>query len=513
VSPLLPLLTLSLACSGVDTATEPTESATTWTEDTETETETTTPTDSVSRELPEPRAHADLDPFGAQRSPTIGQSEAEPEPTVRFAVIGDYGTGDQPSADVAALVATWGVDFVITVGDNNYPSGEAETLDENVGQFWHSWIHPYTGTYGPGATENRFWPCPGNHDYNYEVGFEPYTDYFVLPGNERYYEVVRGPVHLFCVNSDINEPDTFDHDGVQAGWLEAALAASTSPWRVVFQHHPPYSSGTYGPDTNRQWAFGPWGANLVLSGHEHDYERLIIDDLTHVITGTGGTGTRSVGTFLEGSQAFWTDRHGAVLVELSSAWGHFVSYDTLGAIGDRWYDAPGVDRNTAEPVFAAESTWHYLAGPGETPAGWADVGHEDSGWSTGLAPIGVGTDVNTELEDAGGVQTIYMRSSFPITNADRVAYLVLRLRRDDGAVLYLNGQEVYRVGMVEGETPGTSTPAAFAVEDEWEGVYTETLLWPTALQEGRNQLGLEVHRAGGGDGDLFADLELLAIRR
>ena len=83
----------------------------------------------------------------------------------------------------------------------------------------------------------------------------------------------------------------------------------------------------------------------------------------------------------------------------------------------------------------------------------------------------------------------------------------------EGFMLYLNGEEIYRVGMVEGEVPGTSTPAAFAVEEEWEGVYSETLLWPTHLKEGRNQLAMEVHRAGNGDADLFADIELLTIPR
>ena len=94
-----------------------------------------------------------------------------------------------------------------------------------------------------------------------------------------------------------------------------------------------------------------------------------------------------------------------------------------------------------------------------------------------------------------------------------MAYFVLRLRRDDGVVLYLNGEEIYRVGMLQDETPSTNTPAAFAVDEEWEDVYSETLLWPTGLQEGRNQLAMEVHRAAAGDPDLFADLELLVIER
>ncbi len=514
MSPALLLIGIAqTGCWWAEDTTGTEETATEWKEDTETESSTGETDDT---DPPDPyvvAGYTRLDELALSHPVLAGEREPEPEPTLRFALIGDFGTGDVNAAEVAALVQGWNVDFVMTVGDNNYPAGDAETIDANIGRDWHSYIHPYAGTYGTGADENRFWPCPGNHDWNFENEFKPYTDFFELPGNERYYEVIKGPVHLFCVNSDIHEPDTFDADGVQAGWLEAALAASTAPWRIVFQHHPPYSSGNYGPDVNRQWPFGSWGANLVLSGHEHDYERLVIDGLTHVISGTGGIATRSVGTFLEGSQAFWTDRHGAVLVELSENWGRFASIDTLGALGDVWYDAPGVDRTKSILLFKAESTWHYLPGPLETPVEWTVADHDDQDWETAQAPIGVGTNVNTELENASAVQTIYMRSSFALTRSSEVLYLVMRLRRDDGAVVYLNGEEIYRVGMLEGETPGTSTPAAFAVEGEWEEVYAETLVWPTHLQDGRNQLALEVHRASDGDGDLFADLELAAILR
>jgi hypothetical protein len=501
-----------VACTRGEGSGESGETATTWWENTDTHESTTTPTDTQERIAPEIAGQRLLSD-ARRRSVTRGETLPEPAPTVRFAVIGDFGTGDDPAAEVAALVASWNVDFVVTVGDNNYPAGSSDTIDKNVGRDWHSYIYPYTGTYGEGATTNRFWPCPGNHDYSYDTEFQPYTDYFELPGNERYYEVVIGPVHLLCVNSDANEPDSFSSDGVQAGWLESALAASKSPWRFVYQHHPPFSSGVYGPDPNRQWPFGEWGANLVLSGHEHDYERVVVDDLTHVITGTGGTSTRSAGTFLEGSQTFWTDRHGAVLIELSSEWGRFASIDTLGALGDLWYDAPGVDRKTAVLVFPRESTWHYLAGPTETPAGWTAHDYDDAEWNTGVAPVGFGDGVGTQLENASAVQTIYMRTSFAMNRADRVSYLLLRIRRDDGAVLYLNGQEIYRVGLVEGEVPSAGTPAAFTVQSGWEDVYAETLLWPTQLQEGRNQLALEVHRAGGDDSDIFGDIELLVIPR
>ena len=127
----------------------------------------------------------------------------------RFAVIGDYGAGGPSEADVAALVKSWNPDFVITVGDNNYDEGEASTIDTNIGQYYHDFIFPYQGTYGAGATVNRFFPSLGNHDWETTVGGlpQPYLDYFTLPGNERYYEFTWGPVHFMAIDSDGGEPD------------------------------------------------------------------------------------------------------------------------------------------------------------------------------------------------------------------------------------------------------------------------------------------------------------------
>ena len=62
-------------------------------------------------------------------------------------MIGDYGEAGQPEADVAALVDSWEVDFIVTVGDNNYPDGEASTIDENIGQYYRAYIYPYQGNY------------------------------------------------------------------------------------------------------------------------------------------------------------------------------------------------------------------------------------------------------------------------------------------------------------------------------------------------------------------------------
>ena len=172
--------------------------------------------------------------------------------SVRIAVIGDYGDGSQAAADVAALVKSWRPDLVVTTGDNNYPDGRAETIDQNVGQFYHEFIAPYSGQYGPGAESNRFFPALGNHDWTTHSGSPaapwPYLDYFSLPagpGQERYYDVAWGPVQLFVLDSDYREPDGVSSTSMQAAWLRQRLAESGAAWKLVIMHEPPYTSGLY----------------------------------------------------------------------------------------------------------------------------------------------------------------------------------------------------------------------------------------------------------------------------
>jgi tartrate-resistant acid phosphatase type 5 len=257
----------------------------------------------------------------SQTTPSLSPS---PEATltaeapVRFAVIGDYGQAGDPEAEVARLVHDWGPDLVLTTGDNNYPDGSAETIDDNIGQYYSAYIGAYQGIYGDGAAQNRFFPSPGNHDWR-SRNLEPYIDYFNLPGNERYYDFVRGPVHFFAVDSDSNEPDGVHDDSVQAQWLEAALAASTEPWNIVYMHHLPYSSGRHGPVKWMRWPFKEWGATAVLGGHDHTYERLEVDGLVYFVNGLGGNPSRYSFTHIQdGSQIRFNGDYGAMLVEATS---------------------------------------------------------------------------------------------------------------------------------------------------------------------------------------------------
>ena len=253
------------------------------------------------------------------RSPVLQSlCSPAPQPAVHFVVIGDFGSGDQHKADVAALVKSWKPDFILTVGDNNYPFGSGDTIDANIGQFYHEFIHPYRGAYGQGADINRFFPTLGNHDWLVENAY-PYLDYFTLPGNERYYDFVWGPLHFFALDSDSREPDGFRKDSPQADWLQKKLAESSAQWKIAYLHHPPYSSGTNGGVAWMDWPFREWGAHLVLAGHDHIYERLEVNGLPYLINGLGGGAIYALSTPVPGSQLRYNRDYGALFCEASES--------------------------------------------------------------------------------------------------------------------------------------------------------------------------------------------------
>ncbi len=263
------------------------------------------------------------------------------EDTVRFAVIGDYGDASINEERVATLVASWNPDFIITTGDNNYPNGTAETIDQNIGQYYSSFIGNYQGDYGLGSVENRFWPSLGNHDWrslnckrNKCSG--PYFDYFTLPSNESYYDIDYGLVHLFAIDSDDHEPDGNNESSIQAGWLQGELATSASCFNVVFFHHPPYSSGKHGSTTIMQWPFRTWGTDVVLAGHDHTYERLDADDFPFFVIGNSGRslyGFDNVSNLPDGVDSIirYNQDYGAMLV---TATRDGITYQFSNANGD-----------------------------------------------------------------------------------------------------------------------------------------------------------------------------------
>jgi tartrate-resistant acid phosphatase type 5 len=259
-----------------------------------------------------------------------------PQPQViKFAVLGDYGSDNTAEAEVAALIHSWEPDLIITTGDNNYPSGAADTIDDNIGKYFHDYIYPYVGTYGSGADQNRYFPSLGNHDWM-PAGAQPYMDYFTLPGNERYYDFAWGPVHFFSIDSDFREPDGVGSSSVQGAWLKQGLAASTSPWNIVYMHHPPYSSGYHGSSDWMQKPFAAWGADALMAGHDHLYERLLVDGIPYFTSGAGGGGLYDFNDPLPESQFRYNANYGAMLVTVGETEMLFEFYNRTGELIDSY---------------------------------------------------------------------------------------------------------------------------------------------------------------------------------
>jgi hypothetical protein len=271
----------------------------------------------------------------AEETPPVPAEAAKMGP-ISFAVIGDFGLdiwkpksnpddGTKPherrnpfQAKVADLVASWKPDFVISTGDNNYPKGEAATIDANIGKYYAAFIGNYKGIHGPGSKENRFFPVLGNHDWDAPgQGCKAYVEYFTLPGNERYYDFVWGPVHFFMIDNDGHEPDGTKPGSKQHQWFVKAAEASKSPFQVFVAHHPPYSSGDHGNIKGTDWDLETHGVELMLCGHDHNYERIQQDGITYVVNGAGGGNLRRMnkGGQVEGSQIFYHKKHGAQRIE------------------------------------------------------------------------------------------------------------------------------------------------------------------------------------------------------
>ncbi|NUP90152.1 MAG: metallophosphoesterase [Candidatus Sumerlaeia bacterium] len=271
---------------------------------------------------------------------------------VRFAVIGDYGTGSQAERDVAALVRGWNPEFIATTGDNNYYHGARETIDVNVGQHYQEFIGDYRGAFGPGSVINRFFPIPGNHDWDSgeAFGLQPYLDYFTLPGNERYYDIRWGPVHLFMLDSDPREPDGHDPGSAQSEWLKRRLRASGDPWNLVFIHHAPHSSGgIHGSQMTSRWPFTPWGAQATFAGHDHHYERLFADGIPHFVNAAGGAPLYTGNPPIAESRVLFDGDWGAQLVTADLDSVRIEFFTRGGALVDRYHLTPWTLDGLAEP--------------------------------------------------------------------------------------------------------------------------------------------------------------------
>ena len=207
-----------------------------------------------------------------------GQTHAvqAPEESLRFAVIGDFGTGTPKQYEVASLMAAvharsrYGM--VVMVGDNIYGGWNRRAVVDRFET-------PYRPLLDAGVS---FFASLGNHDAIEERQYPPFN-----MGGERYYTFTRLNVQFFALDSNYM-------DAVQLAWLHRGLEASTAAWKIAFFHHPLYSSGqTHGAQTDLRAVLEPlfvrYGVQVVFSGHDHVYERFKPQrGITYFVCGSSG---------------------------------------------------------------------------------------------------------------------------------------------------------------------------------------------------------------------------------
>lgn len=262
------------------------------------------------RERTAKRSDIDYDDTRSRLTAEIDDDAApDPAETV-FGHVGNYGVDSVTEEQVGQLARSWLPSFLIA-GAQHSSDG---SYDADVGQYFHDFIFPYQGSYGDGAATNMFWPAVGKTDWDVAPNdLATWKAFFKLPNNERYYELVRGDVHFFFIDSDSREPDAITSGGTQGAWLQAKLALSTSAWKVVVMSKPPFSSGaTTGSTGTLQWPFATWGADMVVASEAGLYERLTKNSIPYLVNGLGGGAIEAFGALDSDSQFQYNEDNGAI---------------------------------------------------------------------------------------------------------------------------------------------------------------------------------------------------------
>jgi hypothetical protein len=216
----------------------------------------------------------------APGSPGAAQNAAAGVPnrkdSLKFAAIGDNGTGDKPQYDVAAQMSAWHRTFpfemVIMLGDNIYGGQQPQ-------DFVDKFETPYKPLLDAGV---KFYAALGNHDNQTNRFYKPWN-----MNGERYYAYAKKNVKFFVLDSDYMDPK-------QLQWIDNELKSARDDWKIVYFHHPLYSSGgRHGSEVDLRVTLEPlfvkYGVNVVYSGHDHIYERIKPQKgIYYFVSGSGG---------------------------------------------------------------------------------------------------------------------------------------------------------------------------------------------------------------------------------
>ena len=218
--------------------------------------------------------------IGFRTAPT-----AESTRTIGILAFGDSGSASEDQFSLRSQMDDVAYQLIVHTGDIAYESGSLDQFQSTVFDVYDELFRHVP-----------IFPSAGNHDYKTSDA-APFREVFKLPENgknEMWYSYDWGRIHFVAL-------DTESDYATQAAWLDKDLAATQLPWKIVYMHRPMYSSGNHGSDIQLRAHLAPLlekhHVQLVLMGHDHDYERMVPQKgVAYVVTGGGGRGTYDVGT-------------------------------------------------------------------------------------------------------------------------------------------------------------------------------------------------------------------------
>ncbi|HUR19116.1 MAG TPA: metallophosphoesterase [Acidimicrobiales bacterium] len=239
-----------------------------------------------------------------------------PAPAIVLAA-GDIAGCDTQGDDATAALLDANDGTVVTLGDNAYERGSAEDFRECYGPTW-------------GRHRARTRPAAGNHDYgNGRAG--AYYEYFGAAAGDRgkgWYSFDAGSWHVVALNSNCAIVGGCGPGSQQERWLRADLAAHPRSCTLAYWHHARFSSGLHGSNdvTDGLWkALFEAGADVVLTGHDHDYERFtpldaggrpVANGIRQFVVGTGGRSLYPFSRPVAGSQVRHSAGYGVLRLSL-----------------------------------------------------------------------------------------------------------------------------------------------------------------------------------------------------
>ncbi|MEO5941448.1 MAG: metallophosphoesterase, partial [Candidatus Limnocylindrales bacterium] len=228
-------------------------------------------------------------PAGSPGSAQSGLPGGSIDPTVVLVGAGDIADCDRPGAQQTSDLLLSQVGSIFTAGDNAYPDGTVANYADCYGPTW-------------GRVRDRIvLPSPGNHDWHTD-GAAGYLGYFgsaAAPTGTTWYSRDLGNWHVVVLDSSCAKVGGCDGGSPQGRWLKRDLAASAAHCTLAIWHHPRFSSGEHGNDP----IVAPFwdelhaaGAELIVNGHDHDYERFAPQDPSGAVERPGGLREIVVGT-------------------------------------------------------------------------------------------------------------------------------------------------------------------------------------------------------------------------